>query len=152
MNRSLDGSANSNTGLSLRKVSAVRKMLASYERQNNSEAEDVWLFERISGKKTMLHTHDGRQVMEQEAMGYHIKDGMPAMDLWGSEQRSRVFEYCPEVGIILGHVSKNLCSESGKDLSSGKAVSHVGGNIATNKAVVGPPQPPPFPWLYEASP
>ncbi|KAI1375930.1 hypothetical protein F4677DRAFT_106237 [Hypoxylon crocopeplum] len=123
-----DGTFGGNGGLSLRRVSAILDVLRHSVRANDTEAEDVWLAERLNqrpGAKmangTLSLTFSGEQYAGNpkrvtkgesddwrdgfyEPMGYHTGSGgtMLHAALWGTlELRKHIWDYCPEVKMVL---------------------------------------------------
>ncbi|KKY25703.1 hypothetical protein UCRPC4_g01616 [Phaeomoniella chlamydospora] len=96
-----------NGGLSLRKVSSILKVLYHQQRANNSEAEDVWLTERLGhlpnakvANGTEAYAFSGEMRWSDEPMGYHTGGSGRTLhsDVWGTpEKRATVFNYCPEM-------------------------------------------------------
>ncbi|GKT88653.1 hypothetical protein Ct61P_06503 [Colletotrichum tofieldiae] len=79
--RTPDDRFSGNGGLSLRRVSSIKRVLEFQERYNDTEAEDEWFGKRLwvmqgekvaHGKKGVLSVED---VYIEKPMGYHIKDG-----------------------------------------------------------------------------
>jgi len=101
-----------NGGLSLRRLSAILKVLEFQERTPESELEDLWLIHRIGnlpGAKMANGTVESglsvEQVWNDEPMGYHTGWGGQRLpdEVWGTKaHRERIWEYCPEIKLILG--------------------------------------------------
>jgi hypothetical protein len=99
-----------NGGLSLRKVSAIRRVLAFQQRENNTAAEDEWFGGRVwvlpganvaSGTNGQLAVED---TYIPNPMGFHVRDGGNnlADAVWKNHaQRKQIFEYCPELSLIM---------------------------------------------------
>ncbi|EEU46648.1 uncharacterized protein NECHADRAFT_79451 [Fusarium vanettenii 77-13-4] len=98
-------------GLSLRRISAIRRILSFQKRLNNSEPSDEWFMKR-------LRVHPGKAIVpgpskpglvgdhEQlvKPMGYHVPLGGDHLDspLWrDTESRQNILDYCPELSMIL---------------------------------------------------
>ncbi|TLD31291.1 hypothetical protein PspLS_02225 [Pyricularia sp. CBS 133598] len=108
--RKKDDRFSGNGGLSLRKVSAIRRVLNFQERYNNTEPEDEWFGRRVwvlpgervaSGFDGMLAVED---VYMQRPMGFHVREFGRTLsdDVWKNhEQRQKIFEYCPELSLIM---------------------------------------------------
>ncbi|PHH62559.1 hypothetical protein CDD81_6874 [Ophiocordyceps australis] len=104
-----DGGFSGAGGLSLRRVSAIRRVLGFQERHNNSEPEDEWFGKRLlvmPGERVATGL-DGALAVENvlidKPMGYCIRDGGAHLDpsVWNSpEVRKGVFDYCPELALI----------------------------------------------------
>ncbi|KAI9746429.1 MAG: hypothetical protein M1818_000142 [Claussenomyces sp. TS43310] len=101
-----------NGGLSLRRISAVRQVLAFQQRTNNSDPEDEWFGKRIAilpGLKVATGEQEEHfsveEVWHEQPMGYHVRDtggGALAENVWKNpDQRKRIYDYCPEVAIIM---------------------------------------------------
>jgi hypothetical protein len=100
-----------NGGLSLRRISSVRKILAFQSRYNDTEPEDEWFGKRITvlpGAKVATGAQENHfsveAVWHEKPMGYHVKDGGEdlAEDVWKDpEKRRKNFEYCPELAMIM---------------------------------------------------
>ncbi|KAF9872652.1 hypothetical protein CkaCkLH20_09831 [Colletotrichum karsti] len=99
-----------NGGLSLRRVSSIKRVLQFQERYNNTEAEDEWYGKRLwvmqgekvaHGKKGVLAVED---VYMEKPMGYHVRDSGKTLPdkVWKNpKQRKKIFDYCPEVSLIM---------------------------------------------------
>ncbi|TLS30157.1 hypothetical protein PpBr36_03483, partial [Pyricularia pennisetigena] len=108
--RKKDDRFSGNGGLSLRKVSAIRRVLNFQERYNDTEPEDEWFGRRVwvlpgekvaSGFDGMLAVED---VYMQRPMGFHVRDFGRTLsdDVWKDhKQRQKIFEYCPELSLIM---------------------------------------------------
>lgn len=99
-----------NGGLSLRRVSAIRRILGFQERYNNTEPEDEWFGKRLwvlPGEKVAAGTEGVLAVEDvyiEKPMGYHVRDGGQGIvdDVWKDpEQRKKIFNYCPELSLIM---------------------------------------------------
>lgn len=110
-NRSADDRFAGNGGLSLRRVSAVKKVLSFQARYNNSEPEDEWFGKRLvvlPGAKVATGADEDHFAVEdiyhERPMGYHARDGGEnlADDVWKDPaRRKKNFDYCPELAIIM---------------------------------------------------
>ncbi|UNI13996.1 hypothetical protein JDV02_000680 [Purpureocillium takamizusanense] len=99
-------------GLSLRRVSSIRRVLAFQERHNNSEPEDEWFGKRLSlmpGER-VAHQFQGaiavENILVEKPMGYTVRGGHGGgyldHDVWkDADLRNRIFGYCPELSIIM---------------------------------------------------
>ncbi|KAJ9131659.1 hypothetical protein NKR23_g11638 [Pleurostoma richardsiae] len=108
--RSPDDRFSGNGGLSLRRVSAIRRVLEFQARYNDTEAEDEWFGKRLwvlpgekvaAGKNGVLAVED---VYIEQPMGYHVRDGGRGLrdEVWKNHnQRKKIFEYCPELSLIM---------------------------------------------------
>ncbi|PQE22267.1 hypothetical protein CJF32_00004624 [Rutstroemia sp. NJR-2017a WRK4] len=100
-----------NGGLSLRRISAVRKVLGFQSRYNNTDAEDEWFGKRITilpGARVASGEQEDHFSVENlyhdEPMGYHVRDGGEVLPdaVWKDPQkRKKIFDYCPEVVMIM---------------------------------------------------
>ncbi|ROW14453.1 hypothetical protein VPNG_03881 [Cytospora leucostoma] len=99
-----------NGGLSLRRVSAIRKVLAFQARYNDTEPEDEWFGKRLyimPGLK-VASGMDGALAVEnvymERPMGFHVQgmgENLPA-EVWDDyERRKNILEYCPELYTVL---------------------------------------------------
>lgn len=99
-----------NGGLSLRKVSAIRKVLTFQARYNDTNPEDEWFGTRLwvlTGEKVAT-VADGVFAVEdyyvENPMGFHIRDGGADLrdEVWKNQvQRKAIFDYCPELSMIM---------------------------------------------------
>lgn len=99
-----------NGGLSLRRVSAIKRVLSFQERYNDTDPEDEWFGKRIyilpgakvaAGEEGALAVED---VYMDNPMGFHVRDGGNQLSeaVWKShEQRKKMFNYCPELSMIM---------------------------------------------------
>lgn len=101
-----------NGGLSLRKLSKTREVLSFQSRLDNLDSEDQWLSKRIgllpganNANASIAATFSVENVWHPKPMGYHILPGLNAgnsLQVWGQKsKRQEIFEYCPEIKIIL---------------------------------------------------
>ncbi|PHH77614.1 hypothetical protein CDD82_3443 [Ophiocordyceps australis] len=107
--RNQHGGFSGTGGLSLRRISAIRRVLGFQERHNDSEPEDEWFGKRLlvmPGEKVATGLEGAlavENVLVDKPMGYFIRDGGAHLDpnVWNSpEVRRGVFEYCPELALI----------------------------------------------------
>ncbi|KAL8387890.1 hypothetical protein RB595_009600 [Gaeumannomyces hyphopodioides] len=108
--RSVEDRFSGNGGLSLRKVSAIRRVLGFQARFNDTEPEDEWFGKRLwilPGEKVASGV-DGALALEdvyvENPMGFHIRDGGKDLKdaIWkNKEQRKKLFNYCPELALIM---------------------------------------------------
>ncbi|XMA12406.1 hypothetical protein WAI453_005197 [Rhynchosporium graminicola] len=109
--RTVDDRFAGNGGLSLRRISAVKKILGFQSRYNDTEPEDEWFGKRITvlpGAKVANGKQEDHFAVEdiwhEKPMGFHVRDGGKALsdDVWkNSDRRKGNFEYCPELAIIM---------------------------------------------------
>ncbi|KAK4200483.1 hypothetical protein QBC40DRAFT_280038 [Triangularia verruculosa] len=110
-----------NGGLSLRRVSTIRRVLGFQARLNDSDPEDEWFGKRVyvlpgakvaSGVEEALAVED---VYREGVMGFHVRDGGNnlADGVWRpKEQRKRIFQYCPELTMIMDmKLERERCPE-----------------------------------------
>jgi hypothetical protein len=108
--RTPDDRFSGNGGLSLRRVSAIKKVLTFQARYNDSQPEDEWFGKRLyilpgakvaAGTDGMLAVED---VYHENTMGFHVREGgMQLADaVWKDPlQRRKIFDYCPELSLIM---------------------------------------------------
>lgn len=99
-----------NGGLSLRRVSAIQRVLGFQARYNDTEAEDEWFGKRmwiLPGAKVASGS-DGQLAVEdvyiEKPMGFHARDGGKRLadDVWKNpKQREQILNYCPELSMIM---------------------------------------------------
>jgi len=100
-----------NGGLSLRRLSSVRKILSFQSRYNDTEPEDEWFGKRIvvlPGARVATGAQEDHFSVEDmwhdKPMGFHVRDGGTnlADDVWKDpDRRKSNFEYCPELAMIM---------------------------------------------------
>ncbi|THY83062.1 hypothetical protein D6C92_09798 [Aureobasidium pullulans] len=108
---SLKHKGGGNGGLSLRKVSSIITVLKHQVRLPKSEPEDVWLSNRLSNRVgakvangTLENKFSGEMISSYSPMGYHLGGSGAILHggSWGTpEKRERIYEWCPEVKMIL---------------------------------------------------
>ena len=100
-----------NGGLSIRRISAVRRILGFQVREPKTQPEDEWFGKRIISMPD-LRVATGAQaqhfsvedVYHEKPMGYHLWDGKGHLSeaVWkNSEQRKSILKFCPDLAIIL---------------------------------------------------
>jgi hypothetical protein len=122
--RTPDDRFSGNGGLSLRRVSAIRKVLGFQARYNDSQPEDEWFGKRLyilpgakvaAGTDGMLAVED---VYHENRMGFHVREGgMQLADaVWKDPvQRKKIFDYCPELSLIMDmKLEKERCPGDNK--------------------------------------
>ncbi|KAF4411276.1 hypothetical protein CGGC5_v007369 [Colletotrichum fructicola Nara gc5] len=120
-----------NGGLSLRRVSSIKRVLQFQERYNNTEAEDEWYGKRLwvmQGEK-VAHGKKGALAVEEvymeKPMGYHIPDGgknLPDKVWKNPTQRKKIFDYCPEVSLIMDmKLERERCDGDNREGEQAKA-------------------------------
>lgn len=99
-----------NGGLSLRRVSTIRRVLTFQERYNDTEPDDEWFGKRLrvlpdervaTGDEGVLAVED---VYYEKPMGFHLRGGGEKLkdEVWKNpERRKAIFEYCPELSLIM---------------------------------------------------
>lgn len=101
-----------NGGLSIRRVSAIKRILGFQQRENNTQPEDEWFGKRIVSMPGMLKAASAadakhfavEDVYHEKPMGYHLRlaQGHLSEGVWKNKnQRKQILEYCPDVKIIL---------------------------------------------------
>ena len=106
--RTADDRFAGNGGLSLRRISAVRKILKFQSRYNDTEPEDEWFGKRITvlpGAKVANGKQEDHfsveDIYHEKPMGYHVRADL-AEDVWKDpERRKKNFEYCPELAMVM---------------------------------------------------
>ena len=86
-------------------------MLAFQNREDDSDPEDEWFGKRLSSMPDfkVASALDSQhfsveEVYHEKPMGYHLRDGggrLPPGVWKSSDQRAKIFKYCPDVAIIL---------------------------------------------------
>ncbi|OHW92114.1 hypothetical protein CSPAE12_09124 [Colletotrichum incanum] len=123
--RTPDDRFSGNGGLSLRRVSSIKRVLQFQERYNDTEPEDEWFGKRLwvmqgekvaHGKKGVLSVED---VYMEKPMGYHIKDGGQSLSdkVWKDpKQRKKIFNYCPELSMIMDmKLERERCADDNQE-------------------------------------
>ncbi|KAI0127789.1 hypothetical protein BJ170DRAFT_387417 [Xylariales sp. AK1849] len=108
--RSPDDRFSGNGGLSLRRVSTIKRVLKIQERYNDTQPEDEWFGTRVwvlPGARVASGS-DGQLAVEDtyipNSMGFHVRDGGNQLSdgVWKDHnQRKQIFEYCPELSLIM---------------------------------------------------
>lgn len=97
-------------GLSLRRVSVIKRILNFQARFNDSEPEDEWFGKRLwvlPDAKVASTLDDAiavEDVYKERPMGYHVREGSSNLNeyMWGdAARRKEIFEYCPELSMIM---------------------------------------------------
>ena len=125
MNRDENDRFAGNGGLSLRRVSAIKRILSFQARYNDTQPEDEWFGTRLwvlPGSKVASKT-DGQLSVEdhyiKEPMGFHVKDGGKGISdkVWKShKQRKEIFNYCPELSLIMDmKLERERCDGDNKE-------------------------------------
>ncbi|KAI0996969.1 hypothetical protein K3495_g11214 [Podosphaera aphanis] len=112
-------------GLTLRRVSMVKRVLALHARLNDTEPEDEWLGKHIpliSDSKIATELRgvhfSSVEPKYNNSMGYHLRDGNPNFaDNWQiAETRKATLKYCPELAIIMPmKLESDRCDTSSYD-------------------------------------
>lgn len=152
-------------GLSLRRVSAIKRILSFQARFNDSEPEDEWFGKRLwvlPNAKVACALDDAiavEDVYMERPMGYHIREGGTKLneDVWGdAASRKEIFEYCPELSMIMDmKLERQRCPDDDgngdremDDVEVTTAVLGEGDNATTwssnAESAVLAPQPPPL--------
>lgn len=91
-------------------MSAIKQVLGFQARFNDSEPEDEWFGKRLvllPGHKVAAGVEEALAVEDvyfDNAMGYHVRGGgqdIPDSVWRNPEQRKKIFEYCPELTMIM---------------------------------------------------
>jgi hypothetical protein len=99
-------------GLSIRRVPRLREVLQFQERLADDMQEDEWFSNRLSllpkangANVTIAKSFAVRDVWHEWPLGYSVRDDLHpdnSKDMWASqERRKQIFEYCPELRIIM---------------------------------------------------
>ncbi|KAI0195102.1 hypothetical protein EV127DRAFT_332702 [Xylaria flabelliformis] len=106
----VDDRFSGNGGLSIRRVSTIKRVLKFQERYNDTNPEDEWFGIRLwvlPGAK-VASGQDGQLAVEDQyiakAMGFHVRDGGHGIadSVWRDpDQRKAIFNYCPELSLIM---------------------------------------------------
>jgi len=108
--RSAEDRFSGNGGLTLRRVSAIRRILKIQSRLNNTDPEDEWFGRRVlvlPGAKVASAKHGQFAVEDSyipQPMGFHVRDGgktLPPLVWKNQTRRQEIFRYCPELSIIM---------------------------------------------------
>lgn len=124
--RSKNDRFSGNGGLSLRRISTVKRILGFQSRYNDTEPEDEWFGKRITvlPGATVASTAEEKQFAVEDSyferpMGYHVRDGGTnlADDVWKNPtKRKSNFEYCPELAMIMPmKLERERCSGDNKE-------------------------------------
>ncbi|KAL8681442.1 MAG: hypothetical protein Q9186_002447 [Xanthomendoza sp. 1 TL-2023] len=116
------GHWNGGGGLSLRRVSRIQQVLRFQSRQDDQDPEDRWLSDRIKvlpgvrlPKPEVEKTFTVEGTWDEKPMGFHIPSSSDNLlrDTWDQlQQRKRIFDYCPEVKIIMDmKLERERCEE-----------------------------------------
>lgn len=110
-NRTPDDRFAGNGGLSIRKISAIRRILGFQERLNDTHPEDEWFGKRLTNipelkvAKGDEENHFAvEEVWHERPMGYHVRKGQGKLPegVWKNrEQRKKIWAYCPDLMIIM---------------------------------------------------
>lgn len=122
-NRSDDGFS-AHGGLSLRRVSVVKRVLEFQKWYNDSAPEDDWFAKRLQplpGVKVLSGFHKAFAVENKvvdRPMGYYAPDRGRRLDseVWSvPETRRKIFEYCPELRYVMDmKLERERCPEDDK--------------------------------------
>ncbi|EHK15590.1 uncharacterized protein TRIVIDRAFT_228616 [Trichoderma virens Gv29-8] len=167
-----DGHFSGYGGLSLRRVSVIKRVLSFQARFNDSEPEDEWFGKRLwvlPGAKVASRFDDAiavEDVYMERPMGYHIREGGGSLDksVWGdAARRKEIFEYCPELSMIMDmKLERQRCPDDDgngdREMADVQVTTAVLGEGDDAKALpndaesaVLPPQPPPLPQPWKVS-
>ena len=118
-------------GLSLRRVSVIREVLEFQARYNDTDPEDKWFGTRVEllpGAKVppdVLHALAVEDVYFEKPMGFHVRTGsnyLPAQVWLDQERRQAIFDYCPELALIMDMRLKREACQG--DASFGEVTPH----------------------------
>lgn len=159
-------------GLSLRRVSVIKRILNFQARFNDSEPEDEWFGKRLwvlPDAKVASTLDDAiavEDVYKEKPMGYHIREGSSNLNeyMWGdAARRKEIFEYCPELSMIMDmKLERQRCPDDDgngdreeADVEVTTAVLGEGEDAKMSpddaESAILPPQPPPLPQPWKAS-
>ncbi|KAH7037786.1 uncharacterized protein B0I36DRAFT_345851 [Microdochium trichocladiopsis] len=149
--RSGDDKFSGNGGLTLRRVSAIRRVLAIQSRLNNTDPEDEWFGRRVlvlPGAKVASAAHGQFAVEDHyipQAMGFHVREGGAILhqQVWKNHtRRKEIFDYCPELSIIMDmKLERERCPNDDRE-----------GSLTTEQAPTPTPEPPAPPPAPPAAP
>ena len=103
-------------------MSRIKEVLQFQSRQDENSVEDRWLVDRLGlmpdAKMASAEIEAGfsvEGVWHDKPMGYHLSSSGSGLHkgVWDSaQQRHRIFEYCPEIKMIMDmRFSRERCSE-----------------------------------------
>src|SRR5271154_3829091 len=110
--RNLEDRFGGNGGLSLRRVSKVLEVLQFQTRLDNTFSEDQWMASRVGlvpganmAPPAVEKEFAVEDIWTERPMGYHINPTVGpgnSQDVWDDPaKRKMIYEYCPEIKIIL---------------------------------------------------
>ena len=110
--RNLEDRFGGNGGLSLRRVSKVLEVLQFQTRLDNTFSEDQWMASRVGlvpganmAPPAVEREFAVEDIWTERPMGYHINPTVGpgnSADVWDDPAKRRmIYEYCPEIKIIL---------------------------------------------------
>lgn len=110
-NRTGDDKFAGNGGLSIRRLSAVKRILGFQRREDDTAPEDEWFGKRIVNMPDLkvavgpqASHFSVEEVYHEKPMGYHLRNGQGHLPegVWKSrKQRENILRYCPDISIIL---------------------------------------------------
>ncbi|KAK5989941.1 hypothetical protein PT974_08204 [Cladobotryum mycophilum] len=168
--RTEDDRFSGNGGLTLRRVSVIKRVLDFQSRFNDSEPEDEWFGKRlwvlpgarVASKLDGVLSVEG--VYIEKPMGYHVQGGGSELNeqVWGDvAHRKDIFEYCPELSLIMDmKLERERCPDDDggghrkpSDMEATWSVLGEDGEMreTTEQAevIIDPPHPPPLPQPWE---
>lgn len=116
-----------NGGFNLRRISHLLEVLTHQTRHDGESLEDWWLTDRL-GHMPNAKMANGTEEMEfsvekvpyDTPLGYHTGWGGKLLmsQVWKEkEQRDQIFEYCPEIKILMPLVQNQEAEGCDKDIS-----------------------------------
>ncbi|GAP89323.1 hypothetical protein SAMD00023353_3700600 [Rosellinia necatrix] len=114
--RTVNDRFSGNGGLSIRRVSTIKRVLGFQARHNDTAPEDEWFGTRLwvlPGARVAAGQRGQLAVEDQyvpDAMGFHVRDGgrrdgdgaVMADAVWKDPARRRaILDYCPELGLVM---------------------------------------------------
>lgn len=110
-------------GLSMRRVSAVKRIISFQTRYNDTEPEDEWFGRRLAALpgERVASRFGGDFAVENalmdKPMGYHVRSvGSDESDIWKTpESRRKILEYCPELTMVMDmELERQRCARDNK--------------------------------------
>lgn len=108
-----------NGGLSLRHVPSIVEVLKKHTREENyRQWEDTWLAEMLveTAAPPIEEIHFSvESIYTEYPLGYHLRGSGKLMDggVWSNGTRRRqIFEYCPEVKMLLGNMQRQASDDA----------------------------------------
>lgn len=126
----MDNRYGGNGGLSLRHVPIIIKLLETEKRVANSDWEDRWLCDRLGVMEganmpppSVEREFSVEGIWSDRPFGYHLRGSglLLSGDIWGdATKRQAIFDYCPEIKIVLDMDLVSHTDATKKELSDPK--------------------------------